>query len=179
MADYKHIIPFIKRAEGGYVNDPLDAGGETNKGITYATWISVFGANAHDRFIAMSDADWGTIFKKNYWDKMIGDQIHSQRIAEIIVDWVWGSGIHYPEADIQDILIHAFGQHITEDGQFGPATIAAINSVDEPTLWADVLAKRFWFFDQCVVSHPTNQRFLQGWKNRLNNLNNFELSGKL
>ncbi|MEG1325710.1 MAG: glycosyl hydrolase 108 family protein, partial [Janthinobacterium sp.] len=30
------VINAILRAEGGYVNDPLDAGGETNFGITVA-----------------------------------------------------------------------------------------------------------------------------------------------
>jgi len=170
MADYKHIIPFIKKAEGGYVNDKDDAGGETNKGITWKTWLSVFADNTHDKFLAMSDEDWELIFKHNYWNKMCGDDIHSQRIADMIVDWVWGSGKHYPEADVQDILIHAFGQHIAEDGDFGQATINAINSVDEETLFNDIVAKRFWYFDQCVVAHPTNAKFLQGWKNRLNHL---------
>ena len=179
MADFKHIIPFIKRAEGGYVNDPLDAGGETNKGITIATWKSMFGDKAHDRFLKMSDEDWGVIFKKLYWDKMLGDQIHSQRIADIIVDWVWGSGSHYAEADVQDILVHAFGDHIAVDGAFGPATIAAINAADEQRLFDLIVVKRNWFFDQCVVSHPTNARFLQGWKNRLNHLVTFTQTNKL
>src|ERR1017187_4470521 len=175
MADHKHIIPFILQAEGGYVNDPLDAGGETNKGITYKVWCSVFGTDAHDRFIAMSQDDWAAIFKKLYWDSICGDAINSQRIADIMVDWVWGSGKFYPESDVQDMLIHAFGQHMASDGSFGPATVAAINSVDEPTLWTDIFAKRVWYLQQCVTAHPTNSRFLQGWENRLNNLIAFEL----
>ena len=173
MADYKNIIPFIKKAEGGWVNDPADAGGETNMGITYTVWQTFFG-DTHDRFMAMNDDDWGTIFKKGYWDLMLGDSINSQRIADVIVDWVWGSGKHYPEADVQDILIHAFSLNITEDGDFGPATIAAINSVDEPSLWDDLIAKRKWYFQQCVVLHPTNAKFLTGWDNRLNNLVAFD-----
>jgi lysozyme family protein len=53
MADYKVIIPFIRKAEGGYVNDPDDAGGETNAGITYNVWKTFFG-DTHDRFLKMS-----------------------------------------------------------------------------------------------------------------------------
>jgi lysozyme family protein len=173
MANYTNIIPFIKKAEGGWVNDPDDAGGETNKGITYAVWQTFFG-DTHDRFMAMSDDDWGTIFKKGYWDVMLGDSINSQRIADVIVDWVWGSGKHYPEADVQDILIHSFGSDISEDGDFGPATIAALNAADEQTLWDDLIAKRQWYFQQCVVLHPTNAKFLTGWNNRLNNLVAFD-----
>jgi lysozyme family protein len=173
MADFQHIISFIKKAEGGWVNDPLDAGGETNKGITYSVWKTVFGDD-HDRFMAMADEDWATIFKKLYWDQMLGDQIVSQRIADLIVDWVWGSGKHYPEADVQDILIHTFDSHIGEDGNFGSMTIASLNAVDEQKLWEAIVAKRFWYLDQIVLIHPTNARFINGWKNRMNNLIAFE-----
>lgn len=178
MSDFKHIIPFIRKAEGGWVNDPNDSGGETNAGVTYSVWKSFFG-DSHDRFMTMSDGDWGTIFKKGYWDKILGDQIKSQRIADVIVDWVWGSGFHYPEVDIQDILAHTFGEHISVDGQFGPATIAAINETDEQKLWDSIVAKRFWYLDQIVALHPSNSIFLQGWKNRMNHLIEFEKSGKL
>jgi lysozyme family protein len=37
MASIGSIIDEVLRAEGGYVNDPRDAGGETNHGITIAT----------------------------------------------------------------------------------------------------------------------------------------------
>ncbi len=174
MADYKHIIPFIKNAEGGHVNDPADRGGDTNKGITYAVWCSVFGDSCYDLFVEMSDANWELIFKDLFWNAILGDKINSQRIADLIVDWVWGSGKHYPEADIQDILIHTFGAHISEDGNFGPATIASLNAVDEQMLYDDIIAKRFWYLDQIVIAHPTNQRFINGWKSRMNNLIAFE-----
>lgn len=178
MANFAHIIPFLRRAEGGYVNNTNDEGGETMDGVTWATWQSVFG-NTHDRFLAMSNEDWGMIFKKNYWDQMLGDQINSQRISDAVVDWVYNSGKHYPEADVQDILIHSFGQHIGEDGDFGPATIDSINSADEPTLYADIITKRFWYFDQCVILRPSNSEFLQGWKNRISHLQTFEETGQL
>ena len=173
MANHKLLAPFILQAEGGYVNDPLDAGGETNKGITYSVWKTVFGDD-HPRFIAMLDEDWKTVFKKLYWDAILGDQITSQRIADIICDWVWGSGKYYPETDIQDILIHVFSEQITEDGNFGQHTIDAINEVDEFQLYNTILQKRMWYLNQIVIAHPTNQRFLQGWKNRMTNLVAFD-----
>lgn len=52
MATYTNITSFIKKWEGEYGNDPDDAGGETRKGITYTTWVSVFG-DTHERFMAM------------------------------------------------------------------------------------------------------------------------------
>lgn len=178
MANHTNIIPFIRRAEGGWVNDPDDAGGETNAGITYTVWQTFFG-DTHERFMAMNDEDWGVIFKKGYWDQILGDSISSQRNADIIVDWVWCSGKHYPEADIQDILIHSFGQHIAEDGDFGPATINALNISDESSEWNDIVAKRLWYVNQLCIITPTNTKFKEGWVNRINNLVTFENSGEL
>lgn len=37
MADAKILKPFILSWEGGYVNDPNDLGGHTNKGVTLAS----------------------------------------------------------------------------------------------------------------------------------------------
>ena len=39
MANYKVLVPFILKFEGGFVNDPHDRGGATNKGVTLATFI--------------------------------------------------------------------------------------------------------------------------------------------
>lgn len=196
MADAKHIVPFIKKSEGGHVNDPTDKGGDTNKGITYTVWKTVFG-DTYDRFISMSDDDWTVIFKKLYWDPILGDQIKSQRIADIIVDWVWGSGKHYPEVDIQHILNASFGQHLTEDGNFGNVTVTSMNSVDEQKEWEAIVAKRFSFLDDITQisvnkykeQHPdaqplelmqhTNLKFIQGWKNRMSHLITFETTGQL
>lgn len=186
MANYLHLVPFIKKAEGGLSKNPADAastnpvpdgsGYHTNVGVTWSTWCSMFGSDAGSiqRFYAMSDEDFGAILKKLYWDPILGDQINSQRTADMILDWNYNSGRFYSSADTQDILIHSFGQHIGEDGKFGPATIAAINAVDEPTLYQDLIDRRLQFFEQCVTAHPTNSVFLQGWKNRISALVAFE-----
>lgn len=172
MADYQKLIPFILKAEGGWVNDPSDSGGETNKGITYSTWKSIFG-DTHDKFMKMSKEDWSVIYKKLYWDAAWGDKINSQRIANLIVDWVWGSGKHYPELSIQDILINSFNQHITKDGNFGQHTIDAINTIDEQKLYDLIIVKRTNYLYSITKSTPTNSKFLKGWLNRLNNLIEF------
>lgn len=41
MADVRKLLPFILKWEGEFVNDPLDKGGATNKGVTIATWRNV------------------------------------------------------------------------------------------------------------------------------------------
>ena len=41
MANANILLPFILRWEGGFVNDPTDRGGATNKGVTITTWRQV------------------------------------------------------------------------------------------------------------------------------------------
>lgn len=186
MANYKHIIPFIKKAEGGLSKDTNDSasanpvpdgsGYHTNKGITWITWSGVFGItpSSRQRFYTMTDDDWGLIFKPFYWDVILGDKINSQKVADCIVDWVWGSGKHYPELLVQEVLNHFFSQHIGEDGTFGNATVASINSVDENELYKDIIQKHSDFYNQLVIKNPKNSTFINGWKNRLANLTAFE-----
>src|ERR1700689_3959171 len=98
MADSSVIVPFIQRAEGGLYNNPNDpasrnpcpypnpadgtTGWHTNKGVTWTTWVETFGGSADsgNSFFAMNDQDWLAIFKPQYWDAVLGDQINSQRI---------------------------------------------------------------------------------------------------
>jgi lysozyme family protein len=180
MADYKNIIPFIRAAEGGYVNNPADLGGETNKGITYATWKQFFGDD-HARFVAMSDADWGYIFKHGFWDAINGDAIQSQAVADFLADWNWGSGVYargydlhinnvdYGQYGVQKVL-NDMGANLAVDGKIGPMSVAAINSADTATLLSGLQQNRSDYYNALVQAMPSQQQFYTGWMNRLNNL---------
>ena len=43
MANYKELIPFILRWEGGFAVVPGDRGGATSRGVTLATLRLVYG----------------------------------------------------------------------------------------------------------------------------------------
>ena len=176
MANPNNIVPFIMQAEGGYANNPADPGGETQKGITWNTWQAFFG-NTHDRFIAMSVADWTAIYTKNYWNPIMGNQITSQRIADIAVDWAFNSGSGNVVKHIQHILVNTFSAAISVDGGMGPMTLTALNAADEPTLWNAIVADRIAFYNALVANNPSLNVFLKGWLNRVNNLVAFEAKG--
>ncbi len=177
MSDCKLLAPFILAAEGGYVNNPSDKGGETNKGITWPVWVSYNGdsSGSHNRFIIMMTDDWAKIFKTGYWDKCLADQITDQRIANTIADWVWSSGQHYPELDVQKLINTIFNKHLTEDGVFGPATIEEINAADQAELYNSLIERRQQYYKDIVALAQANgdhsqDGFLAGWLNRINNL---------
>lgn len=176
MASEKLLEPFIILEEGGkdaMSNDPLDRGKLTRCGITYSTFKQYFGDDM-DRFMSMTGGseDWTFIFKK-FWDSGLCDSINSQRIANTICDWLWGSGRLNPEMDIQEILIQVFHENIIRDGNFGPHTVDAINEVDEPTLYQDIVDRRFLFLKQIVEKNPDQAHWINGWNNRMNSLIEF------
>jgi len=174
MADYTNIIPQLLSEEGGYV---VDQGGKTNKGITYSTWQLYFG-DTPDRFIAMSDADWSTIFKSEYWDKIHGDAIQDQAVADFLVDWVFNSGSYgighvFTSGNmygVQVVLNTVFGKSLSIDGNLGAFTLAAINGVNPTDLLNALRANRENFFRYIATFNPQNAADLTGWLNRLNSL---------
>lgn len=98
MADVKKLAPFIQRWEGGFVDDPDDLGGATNMGVTIATYKVYrkrkgLSEPTVDDLKHLSNNEWIYILKSLYWDKWKADQIKSQSVANILVDWVWASGI--------------------------------------------------------------------------------------
>lgn len=170
MANVRKLLPFILSWEGGYVNDPVDKGGATNMGVTIGTWRKVGydkdgdgDIDVDDLRLLSKDDVLNRVLKPHYWDKWKADQIKSQSVANILVDWVWGSGAN-------GIKIPQKLLGLTVDGIVGPKTLAAVNSSDSLALFNAIKAEREAFLWRIVERDPTQKRFIKGWLNRLNAL---------
>ena len=67
--EFENALKFVLAREGGYVNDPDDRGGATNKGITqntYNSWLKSIGKPSKD-VKNITDAEVKEIYYKNYW----------------------------------------------------------------------------------------------------------------
>lgn len=168
MADIKLLVPKILRWEGGFVNDPDDLGGATNKGVTISTWRAVGYDKDSDGDIDVCDLKLISVddmsvrvLKPHYWDRWKADQINNQSIAELLVDWVWSSGAHGIKIP-QRIL------GLTDDGVVGNKTLMAVNGYpDQAELFKKLVAARVKFIDDICKARPANKKFKKGWLNRL------------
>ncbi len=165
MADYKNIIPFIKRFEGGYANHPNDRGGCTNMGVTIATYRSYYGrSKTCNDLRKLTEEQWRHIFKSGFWDRIKGDQIECQSVANMIVDYVWASGVYGIKYTQQILGVYA-------DGKVGAKTLAAINNYpNQKELFDKIKQRRLDHFAAIVKNNPSQKVFYKGWCNRVNSL---------
>ena len=170
-ADYRKYVPFVLNWEGGVSDHAADRGGLTYKGITHGTYNllckTVLKKSPHrEHFLSLTDEEVG-LFVKYYWDKSTNNnQIASQKIAEAITSWFWGSGklglMWY-----QQMLNKEFNCKLVVDGVIGRASIAAINSIDPDSLFQTSIKYRYNRFHQICKQNPSQKIFLKGWLNRL------------
>lgn len=167
MADVHQLAPFILKWEGGYVNDPDDLGGATNKGVTIATYRFYrrqkgYGTTTINDLKNISDAEWIDVLKALYWDKWQADNINNQSIANILVDWVWASGSYGIKLP-QKIL------GVAVDGVVGSHTLMAVNTFpDSKLLFDKIKQERIDYIERIILSRPANKKFRKGWTNRIN-----------
>jgi lysozyme family protein len=149
----------------GLANDPDDKGGLTMCGVTfstYATYCNKIGKTAKESGLkALKYAEWYDILHTLFWKRWKADSIENQALANILVDWVWASGITGIKRP-QRIL------GVTADGIVGPKTIAAVNAADATALFNSLHADRLKHFDEIVAKSASQAKFLKGWKRRVN-----------
>ncbi|GIW22588.1 MAG: hypothetical protein KatS3mg068_2470 [Candidatus Sericytochromatia bacterium] len=153
MANFDIAIQKTLKWEGGYVNDPKDPGGETKFGISKASY-----PNLDIKNLTINQAK--QIYKNNYWDKVQGDKIKSQKIAESIFDFGVNAGVSTSVRLAQQIL------NVSIDGVLGNQTLNALNSFNEELFLLKFTIAKIQRYMQICNNRPTSIKFLFGWIRR-------------
>ena len=120
--NYQQCLEMILHHEGGYVNHPEDPGGATNLGVTkrvYEEWVGR--TVTLDKMEQLQVSDVAPIYKKNYWDRVKGDQLPSG-LDLCVFDFGVNAGTGRAAKYLQKMV------GATADGAIGPATLRAVDT---------------------------------------------------
>ena len=113
---FSEALEVILHHEGGYVNHPKDPGGETNLGVTKRVYED-FGGEKEMKDLTKEDVE--PIYKKNYWDRVKGDDL-PEGLDLCIFDFAVNAGPGRAAKFIQRLV------NTTVDGGIGPNTLGKI-----------------------------------------------------
>ena len=156
-ANFSICLPEILKHEGGWADHPKDPGGATMKGITIGTYAQWKGRKVtKDELRRISDAEVAAIYKRNYWDKVRGDDLPSG-LDLVAFDAAVNSGPSRGAKWLQQAV------GVTPDGKVGPATVMAAQSAYAPAAIERAIGFRLAFM-RSLKTWPT---FGKGWSRRL------------
>jgi lysozyme family protein len=156
-ANWEKAFQAVLKHEGGFVNHPRDPGGMTNLGVTKKVWEDFVGREVDEREMrALTPDVVKPLYKKNYWDKIKGDQLPSG-VDYAAYDLAVNSGTGRAAKYLQQIAgVHA-------DGVIGPKSMEAILACD-PVETVDAICDMRLDFLQRL---PTWNTFGKGWGRRV------------
>lgn len=170
----KKTINGIIDIEGGYTNDLVDSGGETNWGITIAT-ARKYGYTGAMKIMPREIAY--AIYSKMYWDKLRLDDIEklSKVIAEELADTGVNQGVQRAGEFLQRSL-NALNQNakdypdMTVDGWIGNQTIAALKAYlnkrgtkGEVILYRALNCLQGAFYIDLAERRQKDEKYVNGW----------------
>ncbi len=126
--NFDKAFEVIIGAEGGYVNDPQDPGGETKFGISKRSYPALDIAN-----LTLDEAK--NIYRTEYWVSAQCDKM-PWPLSLFVFDCAVNQGVVVAEKLLQKSL------DVAQDGIIGKRTLAAIGRADQAELGSLFLADR-------------------------------------
>ncbi|MDH5796943.1 MAG: hypothetical protein OEZ19_00120 [Paracoccaceae bacterium] len=161
-ASFPVAMKYLAEYEGGYVNDPHDPGGATNRGITQKTYdASRRSKGLPLRHVTMlTDAEHDAIYAEQYWERVRGDFL-PPGVDLAVFDFAVNSGVRRASEYLQRIV------GAKPDGYIGFITAEAVwaytNRHGVERLITEYCAAR----ERFLRGLPTFWRFGKGWIRRV------------
>jgi lysozyme family protein len=154
VSDFKAAILTVLVNEGGYSNNPDDAGRETKYGISKKAYPDL-----DIKSITIEQAK--AIYERDYWTAHGICLLQSQRVATKVLDAAVNIGAVTAIRILQDALDYLLAGPIISDGKLGNFTASAASHVPDEQLLPELRAR--------LAKHHVelNQpEFLLGWLRR-------------
>ena len=173
MADFKTAFQLVISNEGGYSNDADDSGGETYKGISRKNFPDWLGWVKIDEFKKWSwpmnrleeldDFQQAVeyFYKVNFWDKINGDLIASQKMANSIFDFAVNAGVVTSSQIAQRVVGFA-----EPDGSICKNTLAKLNIFDPELFVSEFTVEKVRHYIKICKKRPESRKFFFGWIDR-------------
>jgi lysozyme family protein len=161
------------RIEGGWVDDPNDAGGATKFGVSlsFLKKLADVDKNGYadgdinrDGVVDENDIkdltleDVHRIMKQYFWD-VIPMNLFSGQIA---IQWkLFDLAIH--ASPLQSVKVFQRAVGVEPDGVIGQKTLAAARSTPEDTLLIRFSYHQLRYYNMSVIHRPSNFKFLANW----------------
>lgn len=145
--------------EGGYVNDPVDPGGETNFGISKRSYPDL-------NIRALTKAEAIEIYRRDYWAKYQFNTLPPAiggKVFDLGVNMGPGAAIRLLQRAANSV---SYKNNIPVDGKMGPQTVKAVAACDQAELMKalrDFAANRY---ANIIARNPAMERFRNGWLRR-------------
>ena len=176
---FEKALKLVGIAEGGYSNNPLDAGGETISGIARNANPDWQGWPMIDRWkerglrgkelekLAKSDPYFvslvNALYRGKYWNVAKCDNM-----PELLKYPLFSCAVNCGPKVAIKLLQRAAG--VKDDGIFGRITRTACERIPQRELCALFCEKWENYYRAIVKNKPSQAVFLKGWLNRINNV---------
>ena len=166
------ILDEVLRSEGGFVEDPADPGGATNRGISlrYARGVGLDndgdGDADRDDILRVTAEQVRDLYRADFWERPGINRLPGE-IQPVMLDWAVTSGPPRPVMALQRLISMAqIGFELDDDGVIGPKTRRAAEHAQAemgPYLNNAIVDERLDFYRRLVARRPAAARFLYGW----------------
>ncbi len=168
MTAFDLALKFTLPQEGGFGDNPNDAGGATNHGITQATDDRYRNSRGElnqsvELLTSVEEAD---IYSQMYWMPAHCSELPT-KLAICHFDWAVNHGVHGAICTLQEAV------DVPTDGVFGPITRTAVGALTQDVILTSYLALRRNWYKQYASAHSTQREFLEGWLSRVKSLQQY------
>ena len=160
LSNFDYAFSLVLQSEGGYANDPVDRGGETNLGVTRSSWSFYLCRPIEDgEMMALTREIVKPFYKKMYWDKLHCDDLPSG------VDYAaFEFAVNAGNSAAAKLIQRSVGA--PADGVMGTTTLLCLKGIAPDVLLNSFTEKKEAFYRGLAEHNPSQAKFLTGWLNR-------------